>query len=281
MFGYIDVNKKELKIREFEEYRSYYCGLCNILEQKHGLVGKMTLTYDMTFLYLLLSGLYEPKEKCLTKFCPAHPMQKCQLTINRISEYVADMNIILFYYKCQDNIQDERSWKAKTGTIFLQKDFERVAEKYPEKISVIKKKITENSQLESQGETNLDKMAGITGEIMAEIYAYKTDEWENILRRMGFFLGKFIYLMDAWDDLEEDIESKNYNVLKNYQKHENFDKWCRDLMIMMISECTRAFEELPILKNAEILRNILYAGVWNRYKDKMKKRMEEKKDGSV
>lgn len=281
MFGYVVINKSELKFREFDEYQSYYCGLCTILEQKYGLAGKITLSYDMTFLYLLLSGLYEPKEKHYKQFCIAHPRRKRDITLNKISEYVADMNILLSYYKSQDNWQDEHHLSGKFMECSLQKSFEKIKEKYPQKVECIRSFILENNKREFEKETNLDIMAGLTGKIMEEIYAYREDEWEDTLRRMGFFLGKFIYLMDAWDDLEKDETNHCYNPLIFYKQQENFDEWCSRLMIMMISECTRAFEELPVLKNGEIIRNILYAGVWSRYKEKMKKRMKGEKDGSV
>ncbi|MBR7147285.1 MAG: hypothetical protein IKD13_00520, partial [Firmicutes bacterium] len=64
MFGYVLVDKPELKIREFDVYKSWYCGLCQKLKERSGFLGQMTLTYDMTFLILLLHGLYEPEERC-------------------------------------------------------------------------------------------------------------------------------------------------------------------------------------------------------------------------
>lgn len=281
MFGYVVVNKSELKFREFDEYRAYYCGLCNILEQKYGMLAKTTLSYDMTFLYLLLSGLYEPKEKRYQCFCPVHPVQRCHLVVNPIAEYVADMNLILAYYKAQDDWTDEKKWGKKLFALRMQKNLEQLKQKYPAKTERIQKLIQENTRYERAKEENLDKMAGVTGEIMAEIYAYRQDEWEDSLRQMGFFIGKFIYIMDAWDDWEEDEKKHRYNVLRSYRNQPQFDEWCGQIMLLMMSECTRAFEMLPILKNVELMRNILYGGVWNRYKQKMRERMEGEKNGSV
>lgn len=104
---------------------------------------------------------------------------------------------------------------------------------------------------------------------MGEILAYRKDEWEKQLRRMGFFLGKFIYLMDAYEDMEKDAKSGNYNVFL-LQKEEMadeaaFEKEAYDILKLMMAECSRIFEQLPIIENTEILRNILYSGVWCRY----------------
>ena len=111
-------------------------------------------------------------------------------------------------------------------------------------------------------------MAGLFGDIMAEIFAWEPDAWELSLRKIGFFLGKFIYLMDAYEDVEKDIGNNSYNPLKEaflQKTPEQFVTECRTLLTMMMAECSREFEQLPILEDVEILRNILYAGVWSRY----------------
>ena len=120
-------------------------------------------------------------------------------------------------------------------------------------------------------------MAGIFGEIMAEIFAYQQDEWEQTLRKCGFYLGKFIYLLDAYEDVEEDIRKNTYNPLKEKYRGEDFESSAGRLLTMMIAECSKCFEQLPILKNVEILRNILYSGVWYRYEMVREKRRQKTK----
>ena len=100
---------------------------------------------------------------------------------------------------------------------------------------------------------------------MAELFLYRQDQWEPTLRRMGFYLGKFIYLMDAYEDLEEDLKKGRYNPLRELKDREDYEQTCEKILKLMMAEASRAFERLPILKDAEILRNILYAGVWTRY----------------
>ena len=97
MFGYVTANKPELKIREFARYKGYYCGLCHTLLKNHGRRGQMTLTYDMTFLVILLSSLYEPKEEEMRKHCLIHPAKKQYMIQNEVSFYASDMNILLTY----------------------------------------------------------------------------------------------------------------------------------------------------------------------------------------
>ena len=111
---------------------------------------------------------------------------------------------------------------------------------------------------------------------MAEIFAYRQDEWEETLRRMGFFFGKFIYLMDAYEDIESDIKKNTYNPFKDIFSKEEFEEMAGEVLLMMMAECSKAFERLPIVENTQILRNILYSGVWSKYDMVKQKRKEQK-----
>ena len=113
---------------------------------------------------------------------------------------------------------------------------------------------------------------------MAELFVYREDQWENKLRRMGFFFGKFIYLMDAYEDIEEDLKKGNYNPFAQWYEKEDFEEKCAAVLKMMMAEASRTFELLPILKDAGILRNILYAGVWTRYGQVRQRRKETDHD---
>lgn len=266
MFGYIAINKAEMKFKDYDMYHSYYCGLCKRLKECYGKRGQMTLSFDMTFLIVLLSGLYEPETDTEVVNCIAHPLEKHTARTNEFTDYAAAMNLIFSYYKCMDDWTDERKKKSYAMAKMLKPKAEAIRKLYPAKVSKISSNLQKLSLLEQENEQNLDRMAGLFGEIMAEIFAYRHDEWEDSLRKIGFFLGKFIYLMDAYEDVEKDIKTNNYNPLKNaFLDHEDFPEECRGLLTLMMAECSREFEKLPILLHADILRNILYSGVWCRY----------------
>lgn len=160
----------------------------------------------------------------------------------------------------------------------LKNAYQKVTEKYPQKTEKILTCLEQIYQAEKKNELDIDKMSGYYGEVMAEVFACYPDVWEESLRKMGFFMGKFIYLMDAFDDVEEDLKNQTYNPLKQafMQDPENFDENCRGILTMMMTECSREFERLPILENVDILRNILYSGVWFRYWQVVKRRKEER-----
>ncbi len=265
MFGYIVVNQPELRIREWEIYHSYYCGLCRVLKKKYGRVGQATLSYDMTFLLILLSGLYEPETICGESRCIMHPGKKHMYRCNELTEYVADMNMLLTEYKCMDDWKDEGKRFRRMLAGILERRTGESRRKYARKLEQIASAMEELSRREEQGETDLDRMAGGFGCVMAQVVSVRQDEWEAGLQRFGFYLGKFVYLMDAYEDIEEDLKKGRYNPLKERYGNPGFEEDCRDILTMMMSACCREFEQLPILDNVEILRNILYSGVWSRY----------------
>ena len=225
------------------------------------------------------------------------------------TDYVADMNVVLAYFKARDDWHDDKniiklafssilkrkckSFSKKnsradsrivsvsstasnfgsesiSGTEFdtqIESDFCDKSESilYKEKVELISLYLDELQQYEETGETNIDLVAGSFGKIMSVLFTPKDDQWAPILSRMGFFLGKFIYILDAYKDLEKDLKKGSYNPFKNICKDEDFDDRIKQMLTMMMAACSKEFEFLPILDNANILRNILYAGVWTKY----------------
>ena len=265
MFGYVLVNKLELKIREFESYRSYYCGLCHKLKEEYGTFGRMTLNYDITFLVMLLSDLYDAEDKAKCSRCVVHPTRKHCHRENDITGYCADMCILLSYYKCADDWNDERKLSRGLLAKILKRKCRKVKERYPEKADFIENRLNMLTIVENSDVIHIDKAARVFGEIMAEVFVYKDDMWKDDLYKIGFYLGKYIYLLDAYEDIEKDIKSGAYNPFKEIYKNSDFEKQVLKLLLLMIGECTDAFERLPLVEHVEILRNILYSGVWVRF----------------
>lgn len=285
MFGYVLVNKPELRIREFDTYRSYYCGLCHTLGDRHGLCGKMTLTYDMTFLVMLLSDLYDEEDRVREARCIIHPVHKHCVRQNTVTEYCADMGLLLSYYKCLDDWQDDKKVSARVLAELLKIKCKPIEEQYRQKARFIKEKLNELNAIESEEQENgishIDRAARVFGEIMAEIFVYKDDQWKEDLYKVGFYLGKYVYLLDAYEDIEDDVKKDSYNPFVNIYKNSNFEDQVLSLLMMMIGECTDAFERLPIVENIEIMRNILYSGVWGKFgKAKIKSQQKERKGNS-
>lgn len=274
MFGYIIINKAEMKFKEFDVYHSFYCGICRDLKRKYGVSGQIALSYDMTFLAMLLTGLYEPETREGNCKCIAHPFERHGTRNNIFTEYAADMNALFAWYKCRDDWADERKfWKLVYGRI-LEGKTGKLRESYGDKLKKIGLLMQSFSEAEKGETADIDTMAGLFGQVMAEITTPREDEWAESLRTLGFFLGKFIYLCDAYEDIEKDIKKGTFNPFRDRCERPDFEEECRTILMLMMSECCREFEKLPILENVEILRNILYSGVWGRYEAAHEKRMQ-------
>jgi hypothetical protein len=280
MFGYININPPELSEENKKAYQAYYCGLCRRLKNSCGAKGQMLLNYDMTFLIVLLTGLYELENRDEEITCALHPTKKRMVWTNEATDYAADMNVILAYYNLVDDWKDERAYSKKAFVKMLDKDYERIRQKYPRQVQALEDFMRKTEEVETGCETNLDLVAGLTGEMLGEVFCWREDEWAEELRTMGFYMGKFIYLMDAYEDFDADQQKKEYNPLVYMKREEDhdFETLCKLLLTSMMSECAKSFERLPILLHADILRNILYSGVWSRYEYlQLKKRKAEEK----
>lgn len=284
MYGYVRVYQPELRFREYDAYRACYCGLCGALHQQYGAAARWTLSYDMTFLILLLTGLYEPEEKQKKSRCAVHPFRKQLHLCSEITAYAADMSILLYQEKCMDDWQDEHKPTRLAAAGILRRGSRKAKRKYPQKAAHIQEQLRQLHLLEEQGETNPEIPAGCFGTLLAELFVWKQDEWEETLRSVGFYLGKFIYLLDAYDDLEQDRKKNCYNPLRSMADTDlNFHQTCESLLQMMMAECAAAFERLPIIHYDELLRNILYAGVWSKFHQRKKEYEEQEKQehGSI
>lgn len=265
MFGYVIINKEELKFKEYDVYHSYYCGLCRTLKEQYGSLGQISLNYDMTFLVMLLTGVYEPDTKEELHRCKMHPVSKRQMRTNVFSEYASKMTVVLTYYKCLDDWKDDRSYSRKGYAKLLKKKFNKIKEEYPKKVQVIEENLEKIHDYETNGNYTIDDISRCFGLVMAEICAYQEDIWYDELYQLGFYLGKFIYLIDAYEDIESDIKKNTFNPFKEKFQEKSFEEYSYSLLEMMVAEATLYFEKLPIIENVSILRNILYSGIWSKY----------------
>lgn len=277
MYGYVIVNKPELKFKEYDRYRSYYCGLCDILREQYGIRGQVSLSYDMTFLVILLTGLYEPQTAYLEERCIVHPVAKHPVRKNEVTSYVADMNVLMAYYKCVDDWKDEKKVTRLTYSRLLKGQVKKICGKYPQKAEAIRQALSGLSAAEKAGEENIDRAASYFATVMSVVMAMKEDEWTEELQKMGYQLGKFIYLCDAYEDAEEDIKAGRYNVFCTHVDQPGFDAYCESILNAMMADCVRIFERLPIVEEVQLLRNILYSGVWIRFQAAKEKRIKVKK----
>lgn len=275
MFGYVKPCRLELKVKDYEKFKAYYCGLCHSIKNLYGNLPRFALNYDMTFLGILLDGLNNEKINSVPFNCAIHPLKKrILIKDNKALEFSAHMNVILSYYKMLDDVNDDNSIKSKVSYNV----FKIYINKYIKELNEIALDICfylrELSINESSKEIKtLDELSHpfnhLTGLIMS--YYYKdNDDIKNHLYNIGYNLGKWIYIIDAYDDLEKDIKYNKFNALTNLYNENNlsfeeFKEYIRPkvefILLSCGNQCFESCQNLTFYKNKDLIYNILSLGI--------------------
>ncbi len=263
MFGYVMANGAELSKEERNRYSAVYCGICRAIRQSASQVARLGLQYDMAFLALLLTSLYEPEEQGGSHACLLHPLR--YWTHSEYIRYAADMNVALAYYKCLDDIEDEGALGAKLMAGTFEKAMAGIRQRYPRQVGAIEECIGQLNQLEKSGCRNPDETAGCFGQLMGQLFIYREDLWAPTLYQMGFSLGRFIYIADAAADYRRDKKKKRYNPFLAMGMQEDWEAW-EQYLVLAMARCTEQYERLPLVQDKKLMDNILYSGVWLRYR---------------
>jgi len=283
MFGYVTPLKDELKVREYQEFRSYYCGLCFHIKKHFGNLPRMILNYDMTFLALLLDSL-SPKESLIAqKVCMTNPIKKKPVLLdNQALSYAAAMNVALVYFKLLDDQHDDHSLKSKTLALGLKPYKNKFPVSMNAIYTIIETNLNELTLLEdNKNFSSIDEIAHPFSLIVAHIFKDYPFEMVNDdialrehLFQFGYSLGKWIYVIDALDDLEKDMKKNKFNPLDFLYNKENlsfealFPK-IKDRVGFTLLNCGASAKEhleaLPLQRNEAILHNIISLGMMDKY----------------
>lgn len=260
MFGFV-APSSSLPEERMNRYKQWYCGICHSLRERHGQVSRLVLSYDMTFLAILLSSLYEPEEHESKKRCAVHPAKPRPYVQSRFSDYAADMNVALAWFKLKDDSSDDGSIASSAASRLLKKAFERVKNQYPRQTGVLERCMGELEALEKEGCTEPDKMTNIFGTLLGEVFVPEEDDhWAGVLRNMGAALGRYIYILDAFLDHDEDMKKGRYNPLSARGTGDS-----KLLLTMLIGDCSAEYEKLPLINDTDIMNDIIYSGVWQQF----------------
>ena len=270
MFGYVTANLKELDQEAERRYGAVYCGICRRIRLQAGQIARLGLSYDMAFLALLLMSLYEPEEQTGDKACALHPIRKRPWVDNEFVRYAADMNVALGYYNFLDDWEDDGKYTAKLLAGQFGKHLPDIEGRYPRQCAAIAECIRQLSQLEKEGCANPDEPAACFGRLMGELLTYKEDLWAANLRQMGFYLGRFIYLLDAALDYDKDAQKGKYNPYLAMGTGKDWPRW-EEYLVLTMARSTDYFERLPLVQDKPLLDNILYSGIWTNKRKKGQK----------
>ena len=263
MFGYITIDPASLPDDRRTRYEGCYCGLCRALGNRCGQLCRCTLTYDMVFLTLTLHSLYEPEEIAENRPCPVHPFRRKASWRSEVSDYAADLNVMLALLKAEDDWRDERRIVKHLETRLLRRSAAESIERNPRPWAAMTEAMAALEDIERRRDPNPDAGANAFGSLMAALFLWKDDRWGKDLRHMGHSLGRFLYLLDAVLDREKDAKQGLYNPALCLQADGATEEDLRNILLLLMADCTGAWEKLPLVLDAELMRSILYTGVWS------------------
>ena len=275
MFGYVQLHKPEIKMGEYEQYRGVYCTLCRRLGKRYGLPARMTLSYDMTFLALLYMALEENDPAFCDGRCSFNPTKKCARCQNTVgTDLAADIGILLTYYKLQDTLTDEGVWKrlgARCLLPFAEGAHRRAAKRRPEADGWTAAMMEAQQTVERDNIPSVDRAAEPFAHLLGQLaQSLSADErQQTVLQRLGYCLGRWIYLLDAAEDLPEDVAAGRYNPYAANHGLTSADpdavKAVRECaaptLNACLAECIAAYNLLDIRRFDGIIRNILEQGM--------------------
>lgn len=293
MLGYIKPDKPELKIKEFEIYGGYYCGICKSIARRYGQLPRMALNYDSVFLALLIAGIDPEPEHIEIERCIVHPAKKRTIIYDSPAiDYAADILLLLAYYKLQDDYQDERSMKAAIGSALMKGTFRRLTTMLPDKCGYVKDQLDELSSLEKESCASIDRSAEPFAKLMEEVFDYphpenteNSSDLHGVFRRIGYHLGKWIYLIDAFDDIEENLKDKSFNPLiiqfgydPGKETVDGFRERIRERvetnLLLYLAEIAKCCGSLNFKKNQGLIENIVYFGLMRKTEEIFTKGIE-------
>lgn len=270
MFGFVRPLRGELKVREWERFQSVYCGLCHTIRRRYGFAQTMMLSYDCTYLALVLDAL-EPcggeQSKCR---CIIHPFRRrsCAKQSNGMIRAAA-VSVILCWHKLADTIADERGIKrlaAQMFRLFLRRGYQKAAEELPSFDRETRECLENLDALERQKTPSLDRPADAFASILrAAVIDWHTDS--RILQEMFYHVGRWIYLVDACDDIQEDFASGSYNpVLLRWEMTQptllpSVKDAMQHTLLQSLAAAYHAYILLHPLRDAGIIENILCQGL--------------------
>lgn len=273
MFGYITVCKDELKIKDFNRYKAYYCGVCKTLGKSYNQIMRLGLSYDLTFLALLIDSQVSEEVTLENHSCIKHIGRKRPIVTNCDAlKYASDINVLLTYYKILDDISDGFSLKAMLLYLFYFLPASKAKKRQKYLSNSIKTNLKELSKIEKSKTDNIDKASHHFALIMQDIF-----HGDPNMEKLGYDLGRYIYLIDAVDDYHKDLKSKNYNplVAKFGDNREAAMEFAEQSLMFTLSEAVKSYDNLRILNNKDILDNIIYLGLKQRVYSVLKGKINE------
>ena len=265
MLGYVRAYRPEMKFKDYDLYRGVYCSLCKAIGKRYGLIARLTLSYDFTFLAILRMAVRENKICMRKSHCSFNPMKKCYDCSESSVDiaYTADVSMMTFYYKIKDNINDSRFFKkllCKMLMPYANYIFKKAKRNNPVIAEKLGELMNEQARAEKRG-AGVDEAADASAKMLAEMVSTDIESSDDkALRWLGYYLGRWVYLIDAVDDCEDDIKTGSFNPLKKRYNLPDFKEYCERMLSLTVGEAINNMNKLEIYRFYDIIDNVLNYG---------------------
>ena len=272
MFGYVRIYKPDLRVRDASYYRNVYCSLCQQIGHDYGLPYRYFVSYDLTFLAIVLNA-FKDSEELHSYRCPFNPFKKGKVYIDSsILKYGAFINYHMVIYKLKDNILDDHSFFARILYKIMVHDrgYLKNKKKYDtSKLDAILDELYLNENMDH----SFDELTDLFGRYLQALLEGYSDTYPGELSQLVYLLGKWIYLIDAYDDLDEDIKDSSFNLLNTLENKEDLDTKVENMHYILMDWMGQLFEEIEWQNHDELLYNILFTATQLTYERIKNKRM--------
>lgn len=280
MFGYVVIDKPNILIKDYNTYRAYYCGLCKTIGKQNGQLNRLTLNYDIVLLALLGHNYENFDPKFVEGRCINHPFGKKLSFVdnNEILERIADINVILGYYKLTDDVIDEG--KHRSVRSIMRPSYKQAKKRLPEFDKAVQRGYDRLREQEKSG-AELKTLAETFGMMLSASGDALTDKCDRTLREFLFNIGRWIYVIDAFDDVKKDFKEKCFNpFLRNVKDIDDIffneaEKKARVILYDAIACAKECYDRMEIKISEGPLSNIVYMGLKDRTEFVLKRRGEK------
>lgn len=286
MFGYVVIDKPNILIKDYQTYRSHYCGICKSIGKKSGQIMRLTLNYDIVLLSLIGHNYEDLDPVFSTGRCVAHPIgRKIEyVKENVVLDRIADINTVLGYYKVYDDVVDEG--KHRLFLWGLKRYYRKAKKALPDFDAAVKKGYDKLREQERANEP-LKKTADTFGYMLSAAGDALTDKCDPLLREFLFHVGRWIYCIDAYDDVKKDFEHNKKSKKKNYNPflkdvkalddtvYAETEKTARVFLYDCVARATECYDKMKISISEGPLSNVVYRGLKARTEFVLTKRGEK------
>lgn len=288
MFGYLQIDKAELKVREYEAYKAVYCGLCKQLGKDYSFLTRLALSYDCTFYTMMLMSLSSGCSGFSDGRCRFNPLKKCRFADCKNDCYskAAALSVISVYYKLLDELMDSGFWKRRAVRLikpFFSHWRKKAARRYPEMDTIVADMLDKQVKVEAEPSPSIDATAHPTAEMLGKLLCLEAkDELQRrVFYECGYHLGRWIYYIDAADDFEKDVKHGNFNPFRLIES----DNLTQRMEQTLNQSLARSYDAYVLIDNLTdfkgILDNMMLLGFPLKQNSVLSKRQEVTNEQSV